>query len=440
MDTISPSWSILIFLAIVIVHGVLYSFGAAIQSISESDLEDKEDDSRTSKVRQMLEDSSKFTNALHIITIVMNVIVGAIIIESLGNYINDKIGLNDEFLASVLVLFVLLIILVVIGVYVPKKMAINKPVKYVYNYIRVVRAIMIVMTPITFLGTAMAGLIVRLIGGNPNAQEDVVTEEEIITMVNEGHEQGVFLASEAEMINNIIEFGDKTAGDIMTHRKNIIAIDASMTFEAAWHMMLEENVSRFPVYDEEIDNIIGILHYRDAAKAYENVEKRKLTVMAFKDILYDAYLIPETRNIDTLFAEMQTNKQHMAIVVDEYGQTAGVVTMEDILEEIVGNIFDEFDEEEEYITKQEDDTYMADGLTMLEDLEDTLSMKFECEEIETLNGFLVSQIGKIPSADEDIEVEYGGYIFKVLNIDDRIIGDVIIKKSRSTSDLNDQNE
>jgi len=179
------------------------------------------------------------------------------------------------------------------------------------------------------------------------------------------------------------------------------------------------------------------LHYRDAAKAYENVEKRKLTVMAFKDILYDAYLIPETRNIDTLFAEMQTNKQHMAIVVDEYGQTAGVVTMEDILEEIVGNIFDEFDEEEEYITKQEDDTYMADGLTMLEDLEDTLSMKFECEEIETLNGFLVSQIGKIPSVDEDIEVEYGGYIFKVLNIDDRIIGDVIIKKSRSTSDLND---
>ncbi|MBQ8729641.1 MAG: CBS domain-containing protein, partial [Lachnospiraceae bacterium] len=242
------------------------------------------------------------------------------------------------------------------------------------------------------------------------------------------------------MINNIIEFGDKTAGDIMTHRKNIIAIDASMTFEAAWHMMLEENVSRFPVYDEEIDNIIGILHYRDAAKAYENVEKRKLTVMAFKDILYDAYLIPETRNIDTLFAEMQTNKQHMAIVVDEYGQTAGVVTMEDILEEIVGNIFDEFDEEEEYITKQEDDTYMADGLTMLEDLEDTISMKFECEEIETLNGFFVSQIGKIPSADEDIEVEYGGYIFKVLNIDDRIIGDVIIKKSRSTSDLNDQNE
>ena len=218
-------------------------------------------------------------------------------------------------------------------------------------------------------------------------KDDDVTEEEIMDMVNEGHEQGVLKENEAEMIGNIFEFGEKHASDVMTHRKSIVGIEADTTVEEAFEFIMGENYSRYPVYDGDIDNIIGILHIRDLLKIYSEEKNRKKKLVDMKhQVLFDASYIPETRNISVLFKEMQSDKVHMAVVVDEYGQTAGIVTMEDILEEIVGNIFDEYDDEEVLISRQPDGSYIIDGQTLLEDIEDAFDMHFDCEDIDTING------------------------------------------------------
>ena len=192
---------------------------------------------------------------------------------------------------------------------------------------------------------------------NPSSHEDDVTEEEIISMVNEGHEQGVLRASEAEMIHNIFEFGDKEAKDIMTHRKNLIAIDGELSYNDAVPFIIENNKSRYPVYLEDIDNIIGVLHIKDAFAFAQKNEVFRTSIKDIKGLIREVDFVPETLNIHTLFQKMQAKKSHLVIVVDEYGQTSGAVAMEDILEEIVGNIEDEHDEEEELIRQNSDGSY-----------------------------------------------------------------------------------
>ena len=219
-------------------------------------------------------------------------------------------------------------------------------------------------------------LVLKLFGVDLADDDGNVTEEDIMSMVNEGHEQGVLEADETEMITNIFELGDKEAADIMTHRTNMTVLDGSMSLKEAVDFILNEGVNtRYPVYGEDIDDIIGILHMRDAMTFAEKEENKDRMVMDIPGLLREANFIPETRNIDTLFKEMQSRKIHMEIVVDEYGQTAGLLTMEDILEEIVGNIMDEYDEEEDFIQAMEDGTFVMSGLTPLEDVMETLDIE-----------------------------------------------------------------
>lgn len=232
----------------------------------------------------------------------------------------------------------------------------------------------------------------------------------------------------AELIRNIFRYMDKDARDIMTHRRDIVAIDGEETLEEALKFMLEESHSRFPIYQEDIDGIIGTMHLREAMRCYFNEEQRQKSVKELKDYIRPVTFIPETKSIDTLFKEMQAGKQHVVIVLDEYGQTAGLVAMEDILEEIVGNILDEYDEEELTITKQADGSYLADGMLDLEELGDLLAISFEEDEYETLNGFLVDKLDRIPAEDEKCEVAYEGYLFTVLSVDNNIIQRVKIEK------------
>ena len=221
---------------------------------------------------------------------------------------------------------------------------------------------------------------------------------------------------------------DKDAKDIMTHRKNIVAIDGNEKLADALRFMLDESYSRFPIYEEGIDEIIGTIHLREAMTCYFNEDLRQMPVKQLDDYIRPVAFIPETKSIDTLFKEMQAEKNHIAIVLDEYGQTSGLVAMEDILEEIVGNILDEYDEEEELIEILPDGSCIASGMTDLEDLEDMLPMTFEKEEYETLNGFLVDQLDRIPSEEETCIVEYDGYRFTVLSVDNNTIERVKIEK------------
>lgn len=253
-------------------------------------------------------------------------------------------------------------------------------------------------------------------------------EEVIITQVNESTERGTIEESEAEMINNIFEFGDKVAKDIMTDRSNIVAIDGSMKLDDAIELMLDNSNSRFPVYDENIDHIIGIVHIKDAIKLSRDKLNKKKQILELDGLLREAKFIPETRNVDELFSAMRAKRYQMVIVIDEYGQTSGIVAMRDILEEIVGDIDDEYDEDSEFIVAKEDNKYVIEGLTRLEDLETVLDIEFEDENFETINGFLISKMEHIPDKKEKFEYEYKGFLFKVLSVEKKMIRQILVTK------------
>lgn len=257
---------------------------------------------------------------------------------------------------------------------------------------------------------------------------DDVTEEEIISMVREGHEQGTILASEAELIHNVFEFDDKEVKDIMTHRKNIISLDGNMSFIDAIEFIIDTGKSRFPVYENDVDSIIGVLHIKDAFTFFEKNEVYRSSIKDIDGLIRPVDFIPETVNINDLFKKMQSKKSHLAMVVDEYGQISGLIAMEDILEELVGNIEDEHDEEENYIRKNDDETFIMDGMTEFSDVKEALSLPVDDDAYETLNGFIISLSDKIPEEGDKTVISAYGYKFSVMSVEDKVIKQVMIKK------------
>ncbi len=255
-------------------------------------------------------------------------------------------------------------------------------------------------------------------------REDNDTVEEIRTIIEEGHEQGDIEPEEAEMISNVIEFGDKEARDVMNPRQKIVGLEADLEVSEALQIMLENSYSRYPIYEEDVDNIIGVLHIKEAVSAYlvdSHQSVRKLGS--------EPYYIHPTQKIRKLFNEMRDNKVHLAIVVDEYGQTEGLVAMEDLLEVIVGDILDEHDEEEIDIRKAAiGEGYIVKGSTELEELEDLFGIVFPDEDIDTVNGFMLYELGRLPKEFEKIHIVYQGFSFDALERDDRMIRKVRIRK------------
>ncbi|MDE6432826.1 MAG: hemolysin family protein [Lachnospiraceae bacterium] len=255
-------------------------------------------------------------------------------------------------------------------------------------------------------------------------KEDSGTVEEIRTIIEEGHEQGDIEPDEAEMISNVIEFGDKEARDVMNPRQKIVGIEANLEISEALQIMLQNSYSRYPIYEEDVDNIIGVLHIKEAVSAYL-VDSHQ----SVREIGSEPYYIHPTQKIRKLFNEMQDNKVHLAIVVDEYGQTEGLVAMEDLLEVIVGDILDEHDEEEIDIMKAAiGEGYIVKGSTDLEELEDLFGIVFPDEDIDTVNGFMLYELGRLPKEFEKIHIVYQGFSFDALERDDRMIKKVRIRK------------
>ncbi len=262
-----------------------------------------------------------------------------------------------------------------------------------------------------------AGFFSRLFKSRNEAQ----VEEEIVSMLDEGQDQGLIKESEAEMISNIFDLDETSASEIMTHRKNISAVESTWTLEETMDFIIKERYSRFPVCQESIDNIIGILHIKDAITFYMDPANRDKQIKDIDGIMQKAHFIPETSKIDSVFKNMQSGKIHMEIVVDEYGQTAGLLAMEDILEEIVGNIFDEHDEVEYNIVKVSDNVYNVKGLTPLSEIEEELNIVYDDEDNDTLNGYLVSKLDRIPENDEGTEVVENNIKYKILSVKDKTI-------------------
>ncbi|MEG2232199.1 MAG: hemolysin family protein, partial [Lachnospiraceae bacterium] len=337
----------------------------------------------------------------------------------------DSIQIISLMIATAILLYILL----TFGILIPKKIAAKYPEQWAYLFVTPIYYIMKLLSPLTGLVTITTTGILRIFGMKAEEDNTDVTEEEIISMVNEGHEQGVLLASEAEMITNIFEFGDKEAQDIMTPRSNMVAIDGMLSLQETIQFILQERNSRYPVYEGNVDHIIGILHLKDALRIHASGASQDTPIKDIDGLLREVHFIPETRNIDALFKSMQSLKIQMVIVVDEYGQTTGLIAMEDILEEIVGNILDEYDEDEKHVEEKGENTYIVEGMTPLDEVEELLHIEFEENEFDTMNGYLISKLDKIPEEDEEFNIDISGYNFKILSVKNKMIDKILITHS-----------
>ena len=290
--------------------------------------------------------------------------------------------------------------------------------------------ISVIMAPISDFSDFIITGFFNIIGKSKYNKEEEVTEDDILSMVQESNVQGIIEDDEVAMISNIFELNDKEAKDIMTNRKNIVGINGNTKLSDAIKIMLEGSNSRYPVYIDSLDHIIGIIHLKDALRYQLNNKDRDGAIRRYPKLLREARFVSETRKIDDLFKKMKDDKLQMVIVIDEYGQTSGLVAMEDILEEIVGNILDEYDKEETFVESKGEKSYEIDGLTPLEELSDLLKIDFECEDtdIETINGFLINKLGYIPENDDKSEIEYEGYSFKIIQVENHIIKTVFVTK------------
>ncbi len=258
-----------------------------------------------------------------------------------------------------------------------------------------------------------------------------ITEKEIRMMVDAGKDSGNIDGSEREMINNIFELSNTSVGEIATHRTDIVAIPLTADLNMIREVINEEKYSRIPVYDENIDNIVGIFHVKDVVKyILVNPDKTEPPAFSLQDILMQPYFVPFSKKTDELFREMQKEKLHMVIVIDEYGGTAGLVTMEDIMEEIVGNIFDEYDqEEEEDISQVSEDQFIINGTTDLSDVEELLGITFEDDEdYDTLGGYLIGRLGRIPEEGEKPEIAVENFCFRIEGIEEKRIDKVYVSR------------
>lgn len=309
----------------------------------------------------------------------------------------------------------------VLSIKLPKKLAFKNADAFSEHTVGMLRFLMKLFAPFAWCAEKITAGILAVFHISNSEQEETVTEEELIFNVTEAQENGVIEAEEAEMIHNIFAFDAKEVKDIMTHRKNMIAVDAQMSLEEAMKFMMDAAYSRFPVYEDTVENIIGILHMKDVMRLAVSETAEKMRQRKVKSIVKKPYFIPDTQSLDVLFHAMQKKKIHMAVAVDEYGQTAGLVTMEDILEEIVGDIQDEYDSEEEGISNEGNGSFLVKGTTLLEDLEEALDIEIEEENFDTVNGLLVSELNHIPAEEERVTVFTHGLQMEILEVKNKMV-------------------
>ena len=416
--------------------------GAEIALISLNDkLIKKQADEGDKKAKQLytfLSEPGKFLSTIQIGITLAGFLASAFATES---FVDDlvvvvmKLDLPiDESVIRSISMIIITIILsyftLVFGELVPKRVAMQKADFFSKIAVGPLTVISRITNPFVKFLTASTNFFIKLFGGNPSAEDDErVTEEEIRMMMEVGEEKGVIQDTEKEMIDNVFEFDDKRVSEIMTPRPDIVGVPADAELEFILGIIEEEKYSRIPVYKENIDNIVGILHVKDLIQFIQKDKKE----FNLQKIVRTPYFVPESKKTDELFAELKKHMVQIAVVIDEYGSTAGIVTMEDLVEEIVGNIFDEYDIEEKDVEYLDNNTYIFDGSISLDKVEEVLGEDLPVDDFDTLSGFIMDLLGRIPKKDETPSVETDNVVFKVLTLEGRRI--VKIKAAKKLNNL-----
>ena len=389
----------------------------------------KEGDKKYKKIEKMLKNPSKFLATIQIgITLagfLSSAFASDVFASELAKVLFDWTHTFSvtvwQNISIVVITIILSYFTLIFGELVPKRIAMENAEKFSKFSISIISVLAKVMSPFVKFLTWSTDVVSKLFGVKKESEE-TVTEEEIRMMVDVGQEKGTINDDEKEMINNVFELNDKEVSEIMIHRTEMFALEDTMSVSEVSKKLIEGEYrySRIPVYNEDIDNIEGILYIKELLRANSNVKIKKL--------LKDTLFIPESKRINEVFKEMQKNKIHMAIVVDEYGGTAGVVTMEDILEEIVGDIYDEYDPVEEKYEKIDENTYIVDGQMSILDFEKLIGVKNIETEYDTVSGYLMELMDRVPTEEENHVIETDKLVFKIEEFDDRRISKVKVCK------------
>ena len=391
----------------------------------------KEGNKKAKQIEKMLETPSKFLSTIQIGITLAGFLSSAFASDAfayrLAPIFNNLIPLGVgtwQNISIILITIILSFFTIIFGELVPKRFAMKNYEKIAFATIGIIRAISIITAPFVKLLTHTTNAISKIFGVSEN-EEEIVTEEEIKMMIDQGEENGTIQEDEKELINNVFEFNDITASEIMTHRTDIFAVDINMTPGELLEEIIKDDCrhSRIPVYDETIDDIKGILYVKDLIK---NITKKTFKI---KNIMKEAYFVSQNKLINEIFKELQKNKMQIAIVVDEYGGTAGLITMEDILEEIVGDIYDEYDEIEKEYEKIDDKTYIISGSMPIYDVNKILKSNIPEGDYDTLSGYLQEELGRIPDEEENPIIETKELTFKIEEYEDKRILKVKVCKN-----------
>lgn len=443
MDDPGPAISIILKLLLLFVLIIVNAFFAmseiAIISLNDTKMQKlaEEGNKKAKQIVKLTANSSNFLSTIQIGVTLAGFLTSASASQTFADMLTNALANHFQFcrtyVGAVGVVSVIVITVVtsyfslVLGELAPKRIAMQIPEKVSYKVVGVLLFVAKVTKPFVKILSFSTNAVVRIFGFDPNADEENVTEEEIRMMVDVGGEKGVIEDSQKEMIDNIFEFDDLDAGDIMTHRTEMSAIEVTKSLAEVAELAIENGYSRIPVYEDDPDSIVGVLYAKDLLKYVGKSIPKDLTIAK---IMRKTLYVPETQPCADLFKAMNESHTQFAVVVDEYGGTAGIVTLEDVLESIVGNIQDEYDDEEEEITKIDETTFTVEGTTDLDEIDELVGAEFPEGDYDTIGGFVISLLGYLPTESDiskNIMAEYENLRFTVLSIDERRIDQIKIE-------------
>lgn len=390
----SYTWQIVLLVILLVMSGFFSMSETALMALSKIRIRHMvEDGVKGAKlVEKLSEDPSKLLGAIlignNIVNIGASALATSIAVKAIGE---SGVGL---------VTVIMTILVLIFGEITPKSIAKQNSEKVALMVSKPINIIVKLFRPFIFIFTSISGVFIRLLGGDPKASEPFITEEELKTMVGVSEEEGVLEGVEKEMIFNVFEFADSQVKDVMVQRMDIVAIDIDSTYEEVIDIIKREQFSRLPVYNHNIDDVVGILNVKDLIIASQNKEEFKVS-----DYMREPYYTFEFKKIKELFSEMKKTRNHMAVVLDEYGGNVGIVTIEDLIEEVVGEIEDEYDDEkDDDIIVVKEDEYIVDGSARLDNIADLIGVTMESEEFDSVGGLIIGELGRFPEKKEEVKI------------------------------------
>ncbi|MBU3137529.1 hemolysin family protein [Clostridium gasigenes] len=420
----SPSGSFILIFILVLVNAFFASAEMAIVSLNKTkiNLLAQGGNKKAKLIQNLIKEPSGFLATIQVGITFAGFFASAAAATSIsGGFAEILKSINipySEKVSLILVTLFIAYLTLVLGELLPKRIALQHAEKVAMFSVKPIILISKFTKPFVWVLSLSTNIILKLIGMKTVGIEEKVSREEIRSLIEIGEEHGAINESERNMIDGIIEFDDKLAKEIMTPRTEIFFLELTDSIKDNINTILEEGFSRIPIYDDDIDNIVGVLHIKDL---FAKIILNGIDNIKINEIMRKPYFVPETKNIDKLFRDIQGSQNYLAILVDEYGGFSGIVTIEDLIEEVMGNITDEYDQEEAEIQKIDDNNFIISGLLTIDDINDEFDINLNSDSADTIAGFFIEHLGTVPKKDEHHEVDLGTITLKVLALDDRRI-------------------